>query len=246
MPGKLKYLKLGDAAWLREEHIDKDRSAKDIAAEVGCSFYTVHNALERHGIHKRRPRGYWGFKTNTVKGLKKLRAIRKKLGLCRDCGRTRTSHRSISRCPKCHIHKREYDQARVANGICVYCPRSVEPGKRYCPECRSEKLAYHLKYRLAKKQECFELLGGCFCRCCGETNIEALSVDHIDNDGAAFRRANGGPCHSTGLHLYKKIISGKIPKKSLQVLCMNCQFGRRMLGTCYHQTATREPFTFVA
>ncbi len=43
---------LADAEWLRVEYIEKNRSAKDIAAEAGCTDWAVHRALRRNGFIK--------------------------------------------------------------------------------------------------------------------------------------------------------------------------------------------------
>jgi hypothetical protein len=39
-----------DPDWLYREYVVKERTAPEIAKEVGCSSTTVYDALERHGI----------------------------------------------------------------------------------------------------------------------------------------------------------------------------------------------------
>jgi hypothetical protein len=46
---------LADHAWLRERYVDQGRSARLIAAEVGCSQSTVFAALHAAGIPSRAP-----------------------------------------------------------------------------------------------------------------------------------------------------------------------------------------------
>lgn len=43
-------LKLEDAGWLREHHVDKQMSATEMGKIIGCTNTTVRNALLRHGI----------------------------------------------------------------------------------------------------------------------------------------------------------------------------------------------------
>lgn len=70
------------------------------------------------------------------------------------------------------------------------------------------------------------------CVCCGEITPAFLSLDHIENDGAQWRRQR-----SQGREVfYRWIIKNNFPA-SLQVLCMNCQWGKRKLGVCPHQVS---------
>jgi len=69
------------------------------------------------------------------------------------------------------------------------------------------------------------------CACCGESNIVFLTIDHVNNDGAKRRRL-GEP--GGGL-LYKKLRRQKTLDPTLQVLCWNCNMGKRMMGGCPHQ-----------
>src|ERR1700747_1062977 len=57
--------------------------------------------------------------------------------------------------------------------------------QRYCYPCKIEAArAQHLKM----KQEIMDYYGGC-CACCGETILDFLALDHLNNDGAAHRKA---------------------------------------------------------
>jgi hypothetical protein len=57
------------------------------------------------------------------------------------------------------------------------------------------------------------------CKCCGESNMEFLSLDHIKGGGRKQRKQNGKQ------HLYGWIIKNNFPS-DFQVLCMNCNFAR--------------------
>ena len=71
------------------------------------------------------------------------------------------------------------------------------------------------------------------CSCCGETEPRFLTLDHVNNDGAEHRREVGRNTYQ--MHRFAKA-NGYPP--SLQVLCFNCNCGRRVNGgVCPHQLA---------
>ena len=73
------------------------------------------------------------------------------------------------------------------------------------------------------------------CRCCGESRLHFLSLDHIYDDGAKQR--GGGKGCGGGEHFYRAIVkNGQLDRpKDLQVLCWNCQMGKRFgYGFCLH------------
>lgn len=65
------------------------------------------------------------------------------------------------------------------------------------------------------------------CACCGETIIEFLTIDHINNDGYKHRQKimrKKGKCPS-GTWLWYWLIKNNFPE-GFQVLCWNCNCGR--------------------
>jgi len=69
------------------------------------------------------------------------------------------------------------------------------------------------------------------CVRCGFDDIRALSIDHIKNDGAEFRKTmqpNRSRAFS-GLEFYVWLQKNNYPD-GLQTLCMNCQWVKRMGG----------------
>lgn len=73
------------------------------------------------------------------------------------------------------------------------------------------------------------------CKCCGETIIEFLTIDHIAGDGAEHRRKLekqlGYKPGGNGVWYWAK--KNGFPD-SLQVLCANCNFGKRCGPECPH------------
>lgn len=58
------------------------------------------------------------------------------------------------------------------------------------------------------------------CVKCGFSNIDALSIDHINGNGNQHRRELGD---KRGVKFYKWLIAEEFPE-GYQTLCMNCQF----------------------
>jgi hypothetical protein len=84
----------------------------------------------------------------------------------------------------------------------------------------------------AIKNKVFIAYGGWRCACCGESERSFLTIDHMLNNGSQLRR-EGVHGHST--KFYRWLVREGFPA-NFQVLCMNCQFGKRMNdGICPHQ-----------
>ena len=66
--------------------------------------------------------------------------------------------------------------------------------------------------------------GKCTCVKCGFANIKALSIDHINGDGAQARKM--AP-NKIGRHFYVWLKQNNYPK-GYQTLCMNCQFIKKI------------------
>lgn len=138
------------------------------------------------------------------------------------------------------------------NKVCVDCfidlnanntnKYSFDHAKYVCKSC--EKLRAKNKYieqkelireqqrvyDLSIKMKVIEGYGG-KCSCCGESTLEFLTIDHINNDGAEDRRKNG---KKTGGKLYRWLIQNGYPKDNYQLLCYNCNCAKGFFGYCPH------------
>jgi len=86
------------------------------------------------------------------------------------------------------------------------------------------------RYRRKLKLMILSHYGG-RCTCCGETNLDVLTIDHINNDGAEHRRES--KC-GYGSVFYKWLRDCHFPS-GFQVLCFNCNSGRVVNGgVCPH------------
>lgn len=72
------------------------------------------------------------------------------------------------------------------------------------------------------------------CNCCGESHIEFLDLDHIDNNGAEHRKKLGGQAS-----VYYWIVRNNYPN-GFQLLCKNCNMykARDPKHICIHQKYT--------
>ncbi len=94
-------------------------------------------------------------------------------------------------------------------------------------------MSEYLRTHLIKYKRMVYDYYGAICACCGVTEQRFLSVDHVFNDGYKDKNKSGKKL--TGLNLYKKILKESCPKR-YQILCMNCNHGKRMNnGVCPHK-----------
>lgn len=101
-----------------------------------------------------------------------------------------------------------------------------------------ERDAYKIKTRTNKanailKQKIFDRYGW-KCKCCGESNIKFLTMDHVNNDGWKERLTIG--YRIGGPTLYREIVKRGFPD-TFQTLCFNCNCGKRVNnGICPHKS----------
>lgn len=82
------------------------------------------------------------------------------------------------------------------------------------------------------KYELLVAYGGPICVCCGEETLDFLTLDHVNGDGAIHRRQFGG---ATALYIWLRQ-NGYPDDVPLQVLCWNCQWGKRKNSdVCPHE-----------
>ena len=69
------------------------------------------------------------------------------------------------------------------------------------------------------------------CDCCGERQIEFLTIDHIKGDGAKHRKTIGA---TGGMKIYLWLRKQGYPK-GYRVLCYNCNQSYGFYGYCPHK-----------
>lgn len=122
---------------------------------------------------------------------------------------------------------------------CRTRPRYYRNG--ICKECERERRQIQ---RIGVKKLVFSWYGN-ICRCCKESCLDYLTLDHVHDDG---KRERGGLTFSqavkqlghsgtSGSFIYDRIKKGGFEQRplDLQILCWNCQWGkRRNYGFCKH------------
>lgn len=114
--------------------------------------------------------------------------------------------------------------------ICKQCgePKSIKAfgiSRGCCIACTD------LSYRLRLKLRFFDLYGK-ICNCCGQTDPRFLTLDHVNNDGAAHRKLVGND--SSGA---MRVATEKHRPDLYQILCYNCNMGRAAnKGLCPHNS----------
>jgi len=115
--------------------------------------------------------------------------------------------------------------------------------KRWVAEHEDQLKRYHQNYRKvnrttlarkkreasrAAKMEGIAAYGG-KCACCGESQIEFLTLDHVNG------RA-GEPYRITGQRAWLRLKARGWPKDNYQLLCFNCNCAKGAYGRCPHQS----------
>ena len=98
-----------------------------------------------------------------------------------------------------------------------------------CKDCYNERTRYKWRQNREKILSHY----GWECACCGETIEEFLTLDHINNDGYLDKNPNGDK--KSGKELYLLVEKQGFPDK-YQILCHNCNWGKKVKGICPHQT----------
>ena len=123
----------------------------------------------------------------------------------------------------------------VVRGRCPRCSNKNDRELGYlCSRCLEKSRLNQLVVRDQRNAKNGELrkqvvdhYGG-VCACCGEGQHMFLAFDHVDNDGAVYRRDTKGHC------IVAWIIKNNYPD-SIQVLCFNCNHGKYLNGgVCPH------------
>jgi hypothetical protein len=164
----------------------------------------------------------------------------------------------MKQCSVCHIDKFEtefYSRSRGKNGLVSRC-KSCESSRakeysrthaeakavasiQWRKKNRARYNSYMIGYADRLRNTIREAYGN-KCACCGETEQMFLSIDHINNDGNLDKYKSGR--RVCGNALYRRIINEGFSTNKYQLLCMNCNVGKRLnKGVCPHKTlvATR-------
>ena len=92
----------------------------------------------------------------------------------------------------------------------------------------SKNAQVNRRRRRRLKQAIVAHYGGA-CVCCGEHELDFMSVDHINGGGTEHRRTLRG-----GGRFYKWLMDQNFPD-GYQILCFNCNYSKYLGGVCAHK-----------
>lgn len=113
----------------------------------------------------------------------------------------------------------ELNGLRTNNHVCAGCKREKDLlRKKTIGITRNREKARDYNDRLKKR-----VFGhyGMTCQLCGFSNMDALTIDHVNNDGAQHRRQLTGSRHGGGMMTYRWLVKNDFPE-GFRTLCQNC------------------------
>jgi hypothetical protein len=146
------------------------------------------------------------------------------------------------RCRECHWAEKKKERD-AKERFCFVCkvaltdknwyPSNKRAGHFVCNKCHAASATVREKSRrklgMSLKDEVMQAYGG-MCKCCGESHLAFLTIDHIHNDGATHRKTISPSA------LYKWLKKEGFPQDDFQCLCFNCNFAKsRNPGGCPHE-----------
>ncbi len=88
------------------------------------------------------------------------------------------------------------------------------------------------KNRMVRTQVIGHYSNGTFvCLCCGQSERDFLTIDHINGNGNEMSRERGIP--RAGPRLYMWLFRNRFPE-GYQIVCMNCNMSKAKHGACVH------------
>lgn len=186
--------------------------------------------------------------------------------VCRLCRSRQEADRKFAHremCEQCNERPRMKQRKRceVCDPLCRDCNERPRMKRNYvCGSCRNarNKIRYandptfkgqtDKRVQDWKRKNRKELVAtinaiyGGACSCCGEVEPLFLEIDHVNNDGYLDRK---NPGHQSGSTTFlRKLVNAGVPLPEYQLLCSNCNQGkRRNGGVCPHKVpaAGNEP-----
>lgn len=137
-------------------------------------------------------------------------------------------------CYRCHEEKPSgdfYKSRHHSRGYAGYCkPCNLIRKRAYAEKNRVFVRAKYNASNRKLKDDVILLYSDGFneCKCCGVSQREFLTIDHINGGGTKHRESLGG---TRSLYLWLK----KERRPDFQVLCFNCNAANGFFGTCPHK-----------
>lgn len=167
---------------------------------------------------------------------KKSQEKYKLAGKCILCGENPPRDSRVT-CESCGKRSRKYSKTRtdkfITNGKCCVCGEKELVTKRHCEGCARKHQESSKKNYLIMRDGVFNAYGGYKCVCCMEEEKAFLTIDHINGNGNRHRKEIGQS------NMYRWLRDNNYPS-GFQVLCMNCQWGKKNCGICPHKARLQD------
>lgn len=148
---------------------------------------------------------------------------------CRTC-KIRDTTKGKKTCDTCLAITRKCRAERIKSGGCRNCTNPAAPNQIRCLQCIVKDRVRNKAWKLKLKAETMAHYGGAKCNCCGESELQFLTIDHIHGGGRKHRRQIG-----QGKTIYSWLKNNGYPV-GYQVLCYNCNCAKGFYGECPHET----------
>ena len=152
----------------------------------------------------------------------------------RQCGHPEADPASV--CLRCGAPLNTHNRAMT------YCSDSCTMKAWYArnkPRVIDKKRASTRAFARRTKLRVIDAYGG-ECACCGETDPDVLTIDHLAEVGRQHRAGIG-----YGKNFYLWLERQGFPRDDYRLLCLNCNAGReRNAGTCPHHGRVDDPCNF--
>lgn len=139
------------------------------------------------------------------------------------------THKLCVRCSSMKTHA-EFSRHRASSsGLASWCKECLYEWKRQkyiAHRARFNAVSKEARRRL--KQQMVDAYGGS-CTCCGESDLEFLTVEHVNRDGKQHRMS-----FRSAQSVWADLRRRGWPKGDYTVLCMNCNWASRFNGVCPH------------
>ena len=171
------------------------------------------------------------------------RAVRKEPRYCQRCGQpfqVRCGYQKY--CPPCQ-GPAQRERGRFYSRIYYRSHREqcIQTARRSQERNRDRYLRLRREDEARKIKGVVPLVighysGGTFrCACCGESQRDFLTIDHVNGNGYKTCKALGIP--RGGSELYRWLVRRGFPS-GYAVLCMNCNASKGKHGVCAHKLRT--------
>ena len=133
-------------------------------------------------------------------------------------------------------YMRRYNNIYAANNRLKYRQYTLDWQKRNREKANAKSNRWYHKHKDKAWNEILDKFGR-RCNCCGLTDVWALTLDHINNDGNTHRKrikTTGG--HAT-LRILQDVVNEGMPLEKYQILCWSCNMGKNQnKGKCPHKS----------